>query len=856
HTDGLLWATTLMELYEEVTKDVNDRLNLASHSYLSPPTTFADAAEALIQADLDLYEGQHLGVIIDRLGARGLIDPAAFGPLVAHEPIRHVEQEGSTVTIEVDALSVSAPVASVSFFYSVNGGSFDVIQLDPQGNDRYTGSLTLPPEATEVAYYLEAADMSGLRTLLPAGAPQNTFTFGVGADTEAPLITHEPFEQVAIQAWPATVTAEVDDNQGVDSVWVSFVVDRPDGTRLTEGAFGLQNEQERYVGDFPVPVGELQENDKVRYRLHALDVARNPNEALLPAAGSPAFEFTMVVEGVLASFDFETDQALEAIGVWVRGIPNFGVQVAHSGQHVWATGVDVPYPATVHRSQLDLPPFNLEDLASYLIFWHWYDFEHSGVVEPGQATSGVLWDGGNVKVSINDGASWVVLEPMGGYSGALETGTGNPLQGERVFGGYSYGWRRAIVALPQADNLRIRFDFGTDGSNTLQAVSYAGWYLDDVRIVTELPQDVTPPTLVAAPPALMFADPGRLPPTLMAQVTDDVGVEAVLAEYEVVVASGARQQGTLRLDMSPTDLTTFLGVISTGEPFSVGDQIEYRLRLRDFDGNTTLFPAAAEAPLRIQYRLTESASVLRNVRASGLWKPLGQGWTVIPTDGPLEPRSGLVLDPLDLPDNAEEIAFTLTHSYRFGSDLGGNLKLSLDDGASWTVLAPVGGYGATYEPEAGHLMAGEQVFAGQVVNDVVVSFDLTEFAGQQVRLRVDFGTTRGLQAAEFWRISQASLAFSTLDQAFDIPRELALHPNFPDPFSDNTTISYTLPETMPVRLEMYNILGQRIAVLVDEEKPAGTYTFTLGRGGLASGVYLLRMIAGGTQHIERMVIAH
>ena len=35
-----------------------------------------------------------------------------------------------------------------------------------------------------------------------------------------------------------------------------------------------------------------------------------------------------------------------------------------------------------------------------------------------------------------------------------------------------------------------------------------------------------------------------------------------------------------------------------------------------------------------------------------------------------------------------------------------------------------------------------------------------------------------------------------------------------------------------------------------------TYTFRLGRGGLASGVYLLRMMAGGTQHIERMVIAH
>ena len=857
YSDGLLWATTLMEIYEEVGREVNDRLNLASHIYLSPPVTFADAAEALIQADLDLYDGEHLGVIIDRLGARGLIDPADFGPLVAHEPIRHVEEVGGTVTFDVSALSVGEPVASVSLFYSIDGGSFEVLQLDAQGEDRYTGSLTLPAGASEVAYYLEAADVSGLRTLLPAGAPQNTFRFSVGPDTDAPLITHEPLEHVAIQAWPATVTAEVDDNQGVDSVWVSFVVTQPDGTPVIEGAFGLEREEERYVGTFPVPASDLQENNRVRYRLHAVDVANNPNEALLPADGEPAYEFTIVVEGVLASYDFETDQALESIGVWVRGTPTFGVQVAHSGQNVWATGVDVPYPATVHRSALDLPPFNLEDLGeAYLVFWHWYDFEHSGAVEPRQDMTGLLWDGANVKVSTNDGTSWVVLEPLDGYNGTLETGAGNPLQGERAFGGYSFGWRRAIVPLPLDDNLRIRFDVGTDGSNELQSLFYAGWYLDDVRVVTELPpEDTTPPVLVAAPPAETVADAGRVPPPLVTQVTDDVGIEAVLAEYEVVRASGARQPGVLRLGMSPTDPTTYLGAIATSEPLTVGDVIEYRLRVRDFDGNATLFPSTGQAPLRIRYRLTESADVLGNVRASGLWKPLGRGWTVIASDGPLESRSGLVFEPVDLPDNTEEIIFTLTHSYRFGNDLGGNVKLSLDGGASWRVLEPEGGYGASYQPETTHPMTGEQVFAGQAANDVMASFDLSQYAGQQIRLRIDFGATRGLQPTEFWQISEASLGLSTLDQAFDVPRTLALHPNFPDPFSDNTTISYTVPEAMPVRLEMYNILGQRVSVLVDEEKPAGTFTLTLSRGGLASGVYLLRMMAGGIQHIERMVIA-
>ena len=44
------------------------------------------------------------------------------------------------------------------------------------------------------------------------------------------------------------------------------------------------------------------------------------------------------------------------------------------------------------------------------------------------------------------------------------------------------------------------------------------------------------------------------------------------------------------------------------------------------------------------------------------------------------------------------------------------------------------------------------------------------------------------------------------------------------------------------------------AVLIDGQQEPGTHTLTMGRGGLAGGVYLLRMMAGGTQKVERMVI--
>jgi zinc metalloprotease ZmpB len=74
YQQGLLWATTLMEIYTAVGRTVSDRLNLASHAYLSVPVTFRDAAEALIQADQDLYGGAHASILTDILGGRGFVD--------------------------------------------------------------------------------------------------------------------------------------------------------------------------------------------------------------------------------------------------------------------------------------------------------------------------------------------------------------------------------------------------------------------------------------------------------------------------------------------------------------------------------------------------------------------------------------------------------------------------------------------------------------------------------------------------------------------------------------------------------------------------------------------------------------
>jgi len=63
-----------------------------------------------------------------------------------------------------------------------------------------------------------------------------------------------------------------------------------------------------------------------------------------------------------------------------------------------------------------------------------------------------------------------------------------------------------------------------------------------------------------------------------------------------------------------------------------------------------------------------------------------------------------------------------------------------------------------------------------------------------------------------------------------------------------------------VSLEVFNVKGERVAVLVDEEKGAGEYSVSFGRGargvrsGLASGIYFYRFRAGGFTAIHRMVL--
>jgi hypothetical protein len=86
------------------------------------------------------------------------------------------------------------------------------------------------------------------------------------------------------------------------------------------------------------------------------------------------------------------------------------------------------------------------------------------------------------------------------------------------------------------------------------------------------------------------------------------------------------------------------------------------------------------------------------------------------------------------------------------------------------------------------------------------------------------------------------------------PMAFELLQNYPNPFNPATIISYTVPQSSLVSLKVYDLMGREVTSLVDEQKPAGTYSVKVDGSKWASGVYFYRIMAGKYQETKKLIL--
>lgn len=118
-----------------------------------------------------------------------------------------------------------------------------------------------------------------------------------------------------------------------------------------------------------------------------------------------------------------------------------------------------------------------------------------------------------------------------------------------------------------------------------------------------------------------------------------------------------------------------------------------------------------------------------------------------------------------------------------------------------------------------------------------ILFTVSDIAGLSDSILVDF-----------------NVILTGIEEIEDIPRVFSLSQNYPNPFNPETTIKFGIPKPVSVKLEVYNMLGQRVAVLMDQKKPAGYYEVRFAKENLSSGIYIYRIQAGEFHQVRKMVL--
>ena len=105
-----------------------------------------------------------------------------------------------------------------------------------------------------------------------------------------------------------------------------------------------------------------------------------------------------------------------------------------------------------------------------------------------------------------------------------------------------------------------------------------------------------------------------------------------------------------------------------------------------------------------------------------------------------------------------------------------------------------------------------------------------------------------------WEYSYADLSEVTSVKTYNVFLSFHLSPNYPNPFNPTTNIGFQIAKLGFVSLKVYDVLGREVAILVNEEKPAGNYEVKFDGSALSSGIYFYKLSTENYTSVKKMIL--
>jgi len=382
-------------------------------------------------------------------------------------------------------------VASIESYYPIDTSSLMVVY----STDNFTTKDTLLLQATEdegvfasslipdagvtdIQYFVKAADQIGRERFAPSSAPGSFLTVHIGPDSENPTIVHSAIPYFLLRGEPLKIQAEVDDNLGVDTVFVNYSING-----VPQPAFGLNLVScTDYEGIFNFDLDNLSDGDEISYTITAIDASVSKNTTVFPSDEPLSFKVEEIYDPVIQYItDFNessSDFLLSDFNIYTAD--NFQDGALHS-----------PHPYL--SPNVDNKEFNYSTFLKYPIILQedcQISYEEVVLVEPGESGSVYgdddFWDYVIVEGSKDFGENWYEL--IDGYDSGANTiwkqnYNANIVDQVSQAAGTSEWYSSHVFSLTQSgnfnvgDTILIRFRLYSD-----PYASGWGWAIDNLVI--------------------------------------------------------------------------------------------------------------------------------------------------------------------------------------------------------------------------------------------------------------------------------------------------------------------------------------------------------------------------------------